>query len=119
MRKSTVFLSIGAILLVAASAAGRFVVLPALKQLPANLDTTVHLSGTATVLDPAALASGDLPNLLKSNVPVTVAEHVSVVSTSGETAVVSDELTVAGPGNATIQASKHSWAVNRRTLLAA
>ena len=78
MRKSTVFLSLLAIIFVAAAAAGRFVVVPALKQLPANLDTTVHLSGTATVLNPAALLTGDLPNLLKTNVPVTVAEHVKV-----------------------------------------
>jgi hypothetical protein len=91
----------------------RFAVVPSLLQLPANLDSTVHFSGTATVLDPAALSSGDVAAAFKSNVPVTAEQHLKMLSTSGRTAVVSDEFTLAG---ATSSKTKHIWAIDRRKL---
>jgi hypothetical protein len=119
MRKTALFSAIGAVVLVAAAATTRFAVLPALDQLPANLDTNVHYSGTATVVDPAALQSGNIANALRTNVPVTMLEHVKTLSTHGETAVVSDEITLTGTDNTPLQKANHSWSVNRRTLAAA
>jgi hypothetical protein len=116
MRKTTLFSAIGAAVLVAAAATTRLVVLPALDQLPADLDTSVHYSGTATVVNTAALQSGDMANALRTNVPITLLEHVKTVSTRGETAVVSDEITLTGSDNTLLQRALHSWSVNRRTL---
>jgi hypothetical protein len=119
MRKTALFSAIGAVVLVAAAATTRFAVLPALDQLPGNLDTNVHYSGTATVVDPAALQAGNMANALRTNVPVTMVEHVKTLSTHGETAVVSDEITLTATDNTPLQKANHSWSVNRRTLAAA
>src|SRR5262245_34379535 len=99
MRKATLFTTVGAIVLVAAGATVRFYVAPSLVQLPADLDTTVRLTGTASMIDPVAIQSGDLLHAFRNNIPVTVADHVKVTSTSGQTAVVSDETTLTGPDN--------------------
>jgi Porin PorA len=119
MRKSTIFATIGVVILVGGAAAVRYVALPAVHQVPSNVDTTVNLSGTMDLFDQAALLSGNAAGIIKPNVPVTVAQHVKVVSTAGSTAVMSDETTVTGPGSTTIMSSKNTWAVDRITLLGA
>ena len=119
MRKSTIFAAIGIVILGGGAAAARYVALPAVHQLPSNVDTTVNLSGTMDLFDQAALLSGNAAGIIKPDVPVTVAQHVKVISTAGSTAVVSDETTVTGPGSTTILSSKNTWAVDRTTLLAA
>jgi hypothetical protein len=119
MRKSTIVAAIGIVILVAGAAAVRYVALPAVHQLPSNVDTNVNLSGTIDLFDEAALLSGNVAGVIKKDVPVAVAEHVKVISTAGATAVVSDETTITGPGSTTIMSSKNTWAVDRNTLLAA
>ncbi len=119
MRKSTVFAAIGVVLLAGGAAAARYVVLPEVHQLPSDVDTTVNLTGKMDLFDQAALLSGNVAGIIKKDVPVSVAQHVKVVSTSGATAVLSDETTITGPGATTILKSSNSWAVDRVTLLAA
>jgi hypothetical protein len=118
VRKALVFSASGAIVLLAAAAVLRFAVVPNLQQLPANTDTTLHYTGTADVVDQAALAKGDLANAIRSGLPVTADQHVKALSTSGDTAVISDETTVTANGTRLAQL-KHIWAVDRRTLAAA
>jgi len=118
MRKTAIFTAIGAMVLVAGAATVRWGVLPEVRQLPSNLDTTLHLSGTADLLDATALQSGSLATAVQSNVPVTLQERTRVTSTHGRTAVVSDESTLRGP-TGTLQTLTHIWAVDRVTLAAA
>ncbi|HKT06207.1 MAG TPA: porin PorA family protein [Rugosimonospora sp.] len=106
----------GAAILVLGGAAVRFVITPALLELPANLDTTVRLSGTASMLDQAAIRSGDLAGAIRSDVPVTVMNRVHVQAATGDSAIVTSESTVVGADDAPLQSATHTWAVNRRTL---
>jgi hypothetical protein len=116
VRKATVFLTGGAIVLLAAAAALRFAVVPGLQQLPDNLDTTLRFAGTADLFDPTVLQTGDTSRAVRSGVPVAAEQRVRVTSTSGQTAVVTDETTVTGPGNSALSTLKSTWAVDRKTL---
>jgi hypothetical protein len=117
MRRSTTLLAALGLLLLAAAATIRFVAVPMLTQLPGNTDSTAHFTGTATLLDAKALASGDTAHALATDVPVTVDRHVYVSSTSGHTAIVHDDLTLHGPGGLTMP-SDHAYAMDRSTLQA-
>ncbi len=119
MRKSTIFGAIGVVLLAGGAAGVRYIALPAVQKLPSNVDTTVNLTGKMDLFDQSALLSGNLAGIIKPDVPVSVAEHVKVVSTTGSTAVISDETTITGPGSTTILKSTNTWAVDRVTMLAA
>jgi len=119
VRKSTVFLAGGAVVALAVAAVVRFSVVPGLLQLPADLDTTLQYTGTADMLDPAAIQTGDLAAAIKKGVPVTATEHVRATSTQGQTAVVVDEFTLSRDGNTKISVTTSRYAVNRKTLAAA
>jgi Porin PorA len=116
MRKSTVFLTVSAIVLAGAAVAVRYVVLPATRQLPSTVDSTVTLTGTMDLFDEAALRSGNAAGVVRRDVPVTVTQRVRVESVDGATAVVSDETKMTGPGSSTIMSSRNLWAVDRTTL---
>src|SRR5947209_1740267 len=51
-----------------------------------------------TLLDPTALASGNLLGAIKRNVPLTVAQDVLVEKTSGNKALISDSRTTEAAG---------------------
>lgn len=119
MRKARAFAAAGAVLLIAASASVRPLAVPALLKLPANLDSSVRLTGTATLVDMTAIQAGDLGNAIRANIPVAITNRVYVASATSDAAVVVNESTVEGPGNALLQTATHSWAVDRRTFLPA
>jgi hypothetical protein len=102
--------------LLAAGGAIRFVAAPALVQLPADLDTTVQLTGTTSMLNQSAIQSGDIFHALSLGMPITITNRVWVTATQGETAVVANRSTVTGPGGEVISVTQHSWAVNRKTM---
>jgi hypothetical protein len=118
VRKSTVFLAGGAAIALVAAAVVRFWVVPGLLQLPADLDTTLQYTGTANILDPAALQTGNLANAIRTGVPVTATEHVQVRSTHGQTAVVTDEFTLTRDGNTKLSVTTSTYAVDRTNLAA-
>lgn len=118
MRKIVVFSASGAVVLVAAAAVLRFAVLPGLAQVPGDLDTTLRYTGTADLVDTAALQSGDLAGAMRTGVPVSVEERIRAVSTHGSTVVLSDE-TKASAAGATLLTSSHRWAVDRKSMAAA
>ena len=117
MRKATVFLTGGAVILFAAAAVLRFTVVPGLLQLPTDMDTTLRFGGTADLVNPAALQpGGDLASAFRTGVPVTVEQRVRATSTRDQTAVISDQVVVTGPDNTTISTIANTWAVDRKTL---
>ena len=116
MRKSALLLGAGGVLLLAAAAAVRFTVLPQVHQVPATLDTTIHYSGTATMLNAAALANGDLAHAFATGVPVTAVQEVKVTAIHDTTAVMPSAVVVTGADKSTLLGSQHVYALDRVTL---
>lgn len=116
MRKGALLLAAGAVVVIAAAAAARYVVLPMVHQVPADLDTTSTYSGTVTMINPAALASGDASKVFLNNVPVTAEQRVKSVSVAGRTVVMSSDIAVKGPDGATIVGTNHVYALDRVSL---
>lgn len=119
MRKGALFLTAGAVVLLAAAAAARYVVLPMVHQVPSDVDNTLRYSGTVSMINPAALAAGDASKIFLTNVAVTAEQKVKAVQTSGRTVVMSSDTTVKGPDGAAILTSNHVYALDRVTLEAA
>ncbi|WP_018348544.1 porin PorA family protein [Longispora albida] len=104
-------------LLVASAAVLNWVVVPGSKQLPEDTNTTRQFSGTAKyLLNPQAVAAGDLANALLSNVPVTAERTVKVQATDGDAAKVSDLRSLKGPTGQELGKSDTTYAVDRKTL---
>lgn len=116
MRRGALLLTAGAVLLVAAGAVARYVVLPAVHQVPSDVDNTLRYSGKVSMLNPAALGAGDVSKLFLANVAVTAEQRVKAVSASGRTVVMSSDTTVKGPDGAAILTSSHVYALDRVTL---
>jgi hypothetical protein len=109
---------IGVLCLVAAAVLA-WVVVPDRKQLPADTNTTRTFDGTARVLlNPAAVATGDMRNALLTNVPVTAERNVKVIATDGDTAQVTDSRTLTADGQSVGQ-TEATYAVDRTSLEAA
>lgn len=119
MRKGPLFAAGGAILMLAAAAVARFVVLPMVHQVPSNLDNTMRYSGTVSMLNPAAILANDPSRLWIRNAAVTAEQHVKAVQTSGRTVVMSNDITVKGPDGTTLVSSDHIYSLDRVTLQAA
>lgn len=113
MRRSSLVLAVLGVLLIAAAAVVRFVILPGATDLPANLDTTAHYAGKGTLLNSSGLVSGDLTKALARDIDITSDQHVFVGTTDGDVAVVHVESTLtAGP---TKLKQNYIYAVNRAT----
>ncbi len=113
MRRSSIVLAVLGVLLVAAAAVVRFAIVPGATDLPSDLDTTAHYSGKGTLLNAAALTSGDVANALARDIDITSDQHVFVSKTDGDTAVVHVDSTLnAGPTKLT---QNHTYAINRDT----
>jgi hypothetical protein len=119
VRRSTVLFAAGAVIVLAFAALLRFTIVPGLQQLPDDLDTTLHYTGKADILDQAALMKGDMANGVKTGVPVELEQHVRATSAHGQTLVVTDETELTGPGDATLSKTSHTFAVDRKNLAAA
>jgi hypothetical protein len=86
------------VLLIAGGLVLKFAVLPALAVWPDDVDSTRTYEGTlVTMLNPQALASGDLANLFLSDVPVTVDRHVTTEQVEGNQALVREQVQARGP----------------------
>jgi LPXTG-motif cell wall-anchored protein len=105
------------VLAIAAAAILSWVVVPGRKQLPADTNITRQLSGTAAILlNPQAIATGDLGNALLSNVPVTAERSVKALATDGGTAEVSDTRILKTATGQELGKSEANYAVDRKTL---
>ena len=72
------------------------------------------IPATATLLNSGALQSGDTKHVIAANVPITVHRRLKATSIQGDTAIVSDDLTIHA-GSQTLP-SDHTYALNRTTL---
>lgn len=114
VRRSSIVLATVGMVVIVLGVMLRFVVVPIATKLPASTDLGITYSGTSTLLNSQALQSGDIKNVIASNVPITIDRRVKVMSTRGDTAVVSDNLTVHA-GSQTLP-SPHTYALDRTSL---
>ncbi|GIH08519.1 hypothetical protein Rhe02_65860 [Rhizocola hellebori] len=104
-------------MLVVAAGILYWVVVPNRKQMPADTNTTRQLEGTARVLlNPQALASGDLGGALLANLPVKADRTVKVLATDGSAAQVSDTRVLMTANGQTVGSSEVTYAVDRKSL---
>jgi hypothetical protein len=104
-------------LLIAAAAILHWAVVPNQKVLPADTNTTRQLTGTADVLlNPQALASGDLGNALVTGVPITAERSVKAIATDGNKAEVTDSRVLRSANGDLIGQSETNYAVDRKSL---
>lgn len=107
---------LGVICLVAAALLAWLVTPKWVARVPSGHTVDRAYEGTfQTLLDPATVAQGKLVEAIKSNVPMTVAQHVKVEKTSGGKALVSDSRTTSAAGTK-VEETKWEYAVDRRSL---
>jgi hypothetical protein len=114
VRRSSIVLAVIGIVVIVLGVLVRFVVVPVATKLPGSTSLSVTYSGTATLLNSSALQSGDTKNVIAADVPVTVDRRLKVTGIYGDTAIVSDDLTIHA-GSQTLP-SDHTYALNRTTL---
>ncbi|NUR27285.1 MAG: DUF3068 domain-containing protein [Catenulispora sp.] len=119
MRKAATALTAGAVVCAAAAAYIRFVMVPDAEQVQSDTHTVNHYTGTASFLDPQALAAGDLAHVFAKDVPFTAVEDFRTASLHGGTAVITDATTTAGQAAPALGNSTVTWAVDRKTLMPA
>jgi Porin PorA len=117
MRKAAISCGvIGVVLLVAAGLLAWWITPSYIAVLPANYNKTRTYDGTIrSLLNPAALASGNLAAAIKSGPPATLSNKVRVQATSGNTALVQDSRTISASGKQIGAVTSH-YAVNRQSL---
>ncbi|MDV6248113.1 porin PorA family protein [Rhodococcus opacus] len=116
-RSSKILIGTGLVLIILAAVL-RFFVVPAFSKLPDSVDVTAQYVGTGTLMNPAALQSGDYANVIASGVPVTVDRHVYVSETQGDSAVAHDDFTVSAPGGVSLP-TNHTYVLDRKSMDAA
>ena len=114
VRRSSIVLATVGVVLIVLGVLVRFVVVPVATKLPGSTNLSVTYSGTATLLNSSALQSGDTKNVIATNVPTTVDRQLKVTGIQGDTAIVSDDLTIHAGSQAL--PSDHTYALDRTTL---
>jgi hypothetical protein len=117
MRKTAISSGVvGIVLLIAAGLMAWWITPSYIARMPSDYNKTRTYDATIrTLFNPAALASGNLAGAIKTGVPATVAETVTVQQTSGNTALVQDtrKITVAGT---VVGQTVSPYALDRQTL---
>ncbi len=117
MRKIVAALSVVGLLLLAGAAVLHYVIVPGQLKLPGDIDRTRH--GTValkTMLDPTALAAGNVQGALLTNVSYPVDWRVQVLETKGNSALLRETRTVYRDGQVLMQ-TQHDYSLDRKDLV--
>jgi len=109
---------LGLIMLVATALLAWWITPSYIARMPGNYNTTRTYDATIhTLFNPAALAAGNLAGAIKTGLPATVTENVTVQQASGNTALVQDtrKITVSG---SLVGQTVSPYALDRQTLQA-
>jgi hypothetical protein len=119
MRKAAISCGVlGVILLVAAGLMAWWITPSYIARLPNDYNKTRTYTGTIrSVVNPAALATGNLSAAIKTGLPAKLTDQVKTIQTSGNTAQVRDTRTVSAGGSQVVR-TVSNYAVNRQTLAA-
>jgi Porin PorA len=117
MRKAAVTCGvIGIILLVVGGLLAWWITPSYIARLPDNYNKTRTYDGTIhTLLNPAALASGNLAAAIRTNLPATLTDNVKVLQTSGSSALVQDTRIIKASGSQVAKYVSH-YSVDRTSL---
>ena len=117
MRKAAIACGVvGVVLLVAAGLMAWWITPTYIARLPSDYSKVRTYDGTiGTLINPAALATGNLSAAVKTGLPHTVKNSVKVTQTSGNTALVKDTITDTTSGRQ-IGALTSNYAVDRQSL---
>lgn len=117
MRKTAIACGVVGVILVAAAFLLSFWITPTyIARLQSNTNTVRNYNGTIrTLVNPAALRSGNLAGAIVAGVPETLRRQVSVQATAGNTALVRDATTVTAAGRQIGGITSH-YAVSRTSL---
>ena len=107
---------VGVLSLVAAALLAWWITPSYVARVPDGKNINRNYNGTfQSLLDPKALASGNLLGAIKQGVPMTVAQDVKVETTDGNKALISDSRTTQAAGS-TVEQTKWEYAVDRQSL---
>jgi hypothetical protein len=107
---------VGVLSLVAAALMAWWITPSYVARIPDGKDISRTYEGTfQSLLDPTALASGNLLGAVKQNVPMTVVQDVRAEKTSGGKALMSDSRTTEAAGTK-VEQTKWEYAVDRKSL---
>jgi hypothetical protein len=117
MRKAAIACGVLGVLLVLAAFLLPFWIAPSyIARLQSNSNTVRNYDGKVlTLVNPAALASGNAAGAVITGVPETLRRQVKVLQTSGNTAQVSDSTTATASGR-TIGSISSRYAISRTTF---
>src|SRR5258707_12123816 len=117
MTKTRTALAALGVVLIAVSALMAFLITPKwIARLPGDTHKSRSYEGTfQNLLDPQAVAQGNLAAALKINVPLPIAQNVKVDKTAGNKALISDDRVTSAAGTAVEHTTWH-YAVDRRSL---
>jgi Porin PorA len=117
MRKTAIASAVvGLVLLVAAGLLAWWITPSYIAQLPGNYNKTRTYDATIhKLVNPAALATGNLAAATLTGVPATLTENVKVLQTSGGSALVQDTRNISAAG-ATVVHTVTRYSVSRHTL---
>jgi Porin PorA len=117
MRKAAISCGVVGLILLVASALLAWWITPSyIARMPSDYNKTRTYDGTIrTLFNPAALASGNLADAIRTGVPATLSDTVKVQQTSGNTALIQDTRNVAAAGS-TVGHTVSNYAVDRQSL---
>jgi hypothetical protein len=117
MRKAAIASGvIGVILLVAGGLLAWWITPSYIARLPSNYNKTRTYTGTIrSLVNPAALATGNLSAAIRTGLPATLTDHVQTLQTSGNTAQIRDTRTITTAGSP-VAKTVTNYAVDRQTL---
>jgi len=105
------------VLCLAAAAILAWVVVPNQAQLPGDTNVKRQYSGTAKLLlNPQALASGQVNQAMLINVPITAERTVQVLATDGDAAQVRDSRSLTAANGQAVGSTQATYAVDRKSL---
>ena len=119
MRKAAISAGvIGIVLLVAGGLMAWWITPTYIARVPSDYNKTRTYDGTIhSLVNPAALASGNLAAAIKTGLSAKLTDQVKVQKTSGNTAQVQDTRTITAAGSPVARTVSH-YAVDRKTLMA-
>jgi len=117
MRKAAISSGvIGLVLLIAAGLLSWLITPSYIARMPGNYNKTRTYDATIrTLFNPAALATGNLAGAIKTGLPATITETVTVQQTSGNTALVQDTRKIMVSGSL-VGETVSPYALDRQTL---
>lgn len=117
MTKTRIACAVAGVLSLVAAALMAWWITPSyVARVPDGEKFTRNYQGTfKSLLDPTALASGNLIGAVKQNVPMTVAQVVKAEKTDGDKALISDSRTTQAAGS-TVEQTQWQYSVDRKSL---